>query len=504
MLSRIERQDGGHVLTGPSVWDELRLGDDVRAKLIRAGTVSVEDFFLRTVEPEQKRLLSEFLGVTIATVDAWRTELLRRYPELGDAQPCELGPLAFGAEFVPDPVVAPATDEYLTDFLRMVRGYDWQRDGTPAIDLREGLHPVTSQGTRGFCWAYAVVAAAEGTSETFAGRTGRKGSEAFVVQAAKADIGDPWPDKDGGSPAIAAKVLERFGLPLENDYPMRPDLSIREKPPASVYSKAKENRFAPVLFVISEFGKDINAIAAILNGASGFRGRPLPISVPLFQSFRTVGRNGIVPNPLPGETRLGYHAMTIVGLLMVDVGGTRIPYLIVRNSWGPGWGDGGYCFLSQDYLEQHAYSLLTLFTAEEAASATLSPAATSSREIGSGGPVKFVSDLLKIAALLVLGLGAALWALGNWSEDAVSPAYAVHPPPAPEIPAGTHTKAEPPHRSERPAEVHRRSPLPDGHDRTARPSAHAKSDAEDATWQAIDHELERLGHIVTVLLDEGP
>ncbi len=32
-----------------------------------------------------------------------------------------------------------------------------------------------------------------------------------------------------------------------------------------------------------------------------------------------------------------------------------VQYFIVRNSWGPGWGDKGYCYMPYDYLGTPAF-----------------------------------------------------------------------------------------------------------------------------------------------------
>jgi C1A family cysteine protease len=68
-------------------------------------------------------------------------------------------------------------------------------------------------------------------------------------------------------------------------------------------------------------------------------------------------RVGDVRLPLPGEKKLGGHAMCMVGYVddqQVPGGG----YFIVRNSWGEAFGyDGevtpGYCRIPYDYVRQY-------------------------------------------------------------------------------------------------------------------------------------------------------
>jgi hypothetical protein len=44
----------------------------------------------------------------------------------------------------------------------------------------------------------------------------------------------------------------------------------------------------------------------------------------------------------------GGHAMLIVGYDLAK------KHFVVRNSWGDDWGDGGYCYVTADYLKTYA------------------------------------------------------------------------------------------------------------------------------------------------------
>jgi hypothetical protein len=57
------------------------------------------------------------------------------------------------------------------------------------------------------------------------------------------------------------------------------------------------------------------------------------------------GSKGLVPMPEPDkEQHDGGHAMLCVGYSDTD------KVFIVRNSWGEGWGDRGYCYIPYDYM----------------------------------------------------------------------------------------------------------------------------------------------------------
>ncbi len=69
--------------------------------------------------------------------------------------------------------------------------------------------------------------------------------------------------------------------------------------------------------------------------------------------YEEAGRTGRVPTPTAAEldavrTDCGTHAMLLVGYDMDE--GT----MLIRNSWGQGWGDGGYCRIPIDVFEASA------------------------------------------------------------------------------------------------------------------------------------------------------
>ena len=57
-----------------------------------------------------------------------------------------------------------------------------------------------------------------------------------------------------------------------------------------------------------------------------------------------VEKTGVVPMPAPHEKVVGGHAVVAVGY---DDSAQRV---IVRNSWGPAWGQAGYFTMPYDYI----------------------------------------------------------------------------------------------------------------------------------------------------------
>jgi C1A family cysteine protease len=61
---------------------------------------------------------------------------------------------------------------------------------------------------------------------------------------------------------------------------------------------------------------------------------------------------GLVPYPSPKSRCYGGHAIVAAGYDDdLTVGGDK-GALLIRNSWGTGWGDGGYGWMSYRYVTE--------------------------------------------------------------------------------------------------------------------------------------------------------
>jgi C1A family cysteine protease len=77
------------------------------------------------------------------------------------------------------------------------------------------------------------------------------------------------------------------------------------------------------------------------------QGRAVALGLWLTRGFFT-NPGGHIPVPEPDEARLEGHAVLVVGYDDSARDGQGI--LIVRNSWGTAWGDGGYGYLPYAHL----------------------------------------------------------------------------------------------------------------------------------------------------------
>jgi C1A family cysteine protease/GH25 family lysozyme M1 (1,4-beta-N-acetylmuramidase) len=248
---------------------------------------------------------------------------------------------------------------------RKIAGYGWkpdlpdQRDfsysvsraGQAAptkVDLRPQCPPVYDQGQIGSCTANAIAAALEfdmmrqqleaftpsrlfiyynerlmeGTVASDAGANIRDGIKSV------ASVGDCpetlWPYDD--TPALTPG----------NTFP--PDAKAATAPTADCYDNAVHHK----ALVYESVDQNLADMKGCLND-----GYPFVFGFTVFPSFESddVALNGgNVPMPGSDEQTIGGHAVMAVGY------DDEKRVFIVRNSWGPTWGDAGYCYMPYAYL----------------------------------------------------------------------------------------------------------------------------------------------------------
>ena len=109
------------------------------------------------------------------------------------------------------------------------------------------------------------------------------------------------------------------------------------KPPDSCYALALRDLVSSYLSV----NQDVDSMRACL--ASQY---PFVFGFTVYESFESeaVAQSGIVPMPTPGEAIVGGHAVLCVGY------DDAAQQFIIRNSWGPDWGQAGNAKMPYAYL----------------------------------------------------------------------------------------------------------------------------------------------------------
>lgn len=208
------------------------------------------------------------------------------------------------------------------------------------VDLRASLPVVLDQGERSTCLAFAVTAAHESMRNLQSGVI-EDLSEELLYWSCKQIDGDYG---SGTSFRSASAALIGRGQPREDIWPydrFRDDTDISYNPPegaldATPYYNAPMTRVSPTIQNIQSWLARGIAVALGIFLSRGF-----------FEPVR-----GVIPMPIPEEESMDGHAVLVVGYENSAVPGEG--FLILRNSWGSDWGDGGYGYLPYAYIDRYS------------------------------------------------------------------------------------------------------------------------------------------------------
>jgi C1A family cysteine protease len=217
-----------------------------------------------------------------------------------------------------------------------------------SVDLSTdpNMPPVYDQQQIGSCTANAIAAAFEYDLRR-QGLTDFMPSRLFIYYNERAMEGTV--DSDSGAQIRdGIKSIAQQGLVPESEWPYdgapaNSDGSwpaghlAAKRPPAALYAEAAGDEAVQYLAVTQQ-ADQIKAVLAA--------GDPVVFGFTVYASFESdaVAQSGDAPMPAPGEQEVGGHCVVCVGY--DDARGVWI----CRNSWGTGWGKGGYFTLPYAYL----------------------------------------------------------------------------------------------------------------------------------------------------------
>lgn len=213
------------------------------------------------------------------------------------------------------------------------------------VDLRSDCSPVGNQGNFGSCTSFATI---KGLQEYLLKKQGK-----FVAQApaylwyqAKRQTGSKG--QDSGVPTeFAVKMLDAYGSVPESDFPYldaakQQDEKAREEflnrtPSSDLTKEGKTNRLIHGYKIVTK-------MSAIRKSLS--EGMPVVVAMRVYSSMGKVGSDGLLPMPSDKDEFQGGHAVLAVGY------DNAKKVLIIRNSWGSQWADGGYFYMPYEYVKQ--------------------------------------------------------------------------------------------------------------------------------------------------------
>lgn len=258
------------------------------------------------------------------------------------------------------------------------------------VDLRPECPPVRDQGDIGSCTAF-------GATELYDFVRRKHGlprwapSPLFTYYATRMFTNDT--DKDCGAAVVTAiQSTVKHGVAMERDWPY--DTTMFAVKPLSAVWEAAERHQTLEYLKIDDYSK--HAFVGCL-----MEGYPFAFGMRLFHSFFSTGSDGIVKLPdFNTEKLVGGHCMLAVGYKIIN----DQEYIIVQNSWGKKWGDGGCCYVPMAYmLSNFSYDYWTIRLTETCDTDTPDPEPTPAPE---PEPVVVVTPVTP-AAVIVPPISAA-------------------------------------------------------------------------------------------------
>jgi C1A family cysteine protease len=223
-----------------------------------------------------------------------------------------------------------------------------------SVDLREYYAAVRDQQTLRSCTAHACIGLLEYFEQRATGTPCRL-SHLFLYKTTRRLL--HWQGDTGVSIRSTWKALCRFGVPPEEYLPY--DVAKYEaEPDPFLYSCAK--RFPELHYLrldppCARGDVVVHSIKAYL--AAGF---PCVFG---FSVTNLPSTDGNILLPRKKDTFQGGQAVVAVGFDdRRRIGSARKGALLIRNSWGPQWGEAGYGWLPYEYPLNHlAVDFWTLF-----------------------------------------------------------------------------------------------------------------------------------------------
>ena len=226
-----------------------------------------------------------------------------------------------------------------------------------AVDLRPWCSPVEDQGRLGSCTANAGAGVIEYYERRAFGRH-VEASRLFLYKVTrnlmklKGDTGAAL------RTTMGAMVL--FGVPPEEHWPYSDAGEVFDRePPAFCYAFA-QNYQTIQYYRHDPPGSPADEILGRVKAGLA-AGHPVMFGFTVYDSIGQADATGRIPFPGPRERIEGGHAVVAVGyddkMRVANAaggknGGETEGAFLIRNSWGPGWGERGYGWLPYAYLSR--------------------------------------------------------------------------------------------------------------------------------------------------------
>jgi C1A family cysteine protease len=265
------------------------------------------------------------------------------YPDFRDYTPEQ--------QELPSKLKALGTEEPISDQLARTDAQAPVALLPPVISLRQWMSPVEDQGSIGSCTAQAGA----GLIEYFERRAFNRHTDAsrlFLYKVTRNLL--HWTGDTGAFLRTTMGAMVLFGVPPEEYWKYR--IADYDKEPSAFCYAFGQNYQTIQYYRYDPPGTPRDALLARIktNIASGL---PSMFGFTVYSSISQANQTGAIPFPAGGEAIQGGHAVVAAGyddnrlIKNTSAGGTTTKgALLIRNSWGTGWGQGGYGWLPYEYV----------------------------------------------------------------------------------------------------------------------------------------------------------
>ena len=213
--------------------------------------------------------------------------------------------------------IIPELSESLIDESSLPTSTDWRH--------MKIVTPVKNQQQCGSCWAFSAVGSMEGQHALKTGHLVSL-SESQIVDCDVSDAGCSGGFMDGAF----EYVIAQGGIDTEQSYPYNP-------------------RDDPCIFNKSNIGATFSSYKDVKGGELGLQKAvadigPISVAIDASSAQFQFYKKGVYYDSSCSSSMLDH------GVLVVGYGTTPngTDYWIVKNSWGPDWGDEGYIYMSRN------------------------------------------------------------------------------------------------------------------------------------------------------------